>query len=638
MSRQAARTLAMVILLALATMAGGGMARAMQSGDSPNPTPPTPGRRGIILMTVDSLRVDRLGCYAGGTSITPAMDLLARSGIRFDRAYTASVSTAPSVASLMTGLEPALHGLRGDRRGRLGAGVTTLAESLHAAGWATAAVIGTDLVTSERGLGRGFDRYDDDIPGLRKLVAGLSKERRASDVAEGGLVALEALPSDRPFFLWLHFHDPNYDYDPAEAKKKEHPDAPYDGEVSTVDDAVGSVVRAIRGRLPGGRLTFVLAGTHGEGFGENDEVGHGFSLHETIVRVPLVIVPEVALSPAGGVDLAPASLLDVAPTLMAIAGVRPTTPLSGLVLEGVATVPGDDKAAGSRRRRERSGSAPRRIYMEAAAPYLDYGWSPLVAMIEGDRKVVLTPHGSVQAFDLAGDPSGTRSLAKLPRWAADLASAAISRLGSFDPPQGLREAVDAAVAGFEFPWGNSPFCVEKTDFPDPRDPERVALSAILYPAHVDSDQGIAGRAGKAGLQVVEKDPANLTALSLVAILGLKNRWYDMLQDPLEVLTCDYPYRGEGYHYLGHYYSQQRDMPRALEVFKMMALTDPGDEEAEYDIACTYAALDRKDEAFDHLRRSIDLGAHDYKFMRRDGRLGPLHDDPRFAEIIPASDG
>jgi len=643
MTRHAARAAAMAAFLTVVPPAIGGAVLAMEAGHPPAlmppaPIPPAPNRRGIVLMTVDSLRADRLGCYSGGASLTPAMDLLARSGIRFARAYTASVSTAPSVASLMTGLEPAGHGLRSDRGGRLNAAVTTLAENLRAAGWATAAVIGTEHLESARGLARGFDRYDEDIAGLRKLVAGRSKERRASEVAERGLAALDALPGDQPFFLWLHFYDPHYDYDPPEAQKKERPDAPYDGEVASVDDAIGSLVRNIRGRVPGGRLTFVLAGTSGEGLGDHGEVGHGFYLHETTARVPLMIVPEVALAPAGGTDLAPASLLDVAPTLLAIAGVRPTTPLDGRVLEAVATAHWENEDAVGRRRRDRPGKGPRRIYMEAAAPCLTYGWSPLVAMIEGDRKVVLTPGGRVEAFDLAADPSGSRPLAKPPRWAADLAREAAGRLGSLDQPEERRQAVAAAAAATEFPWGNSPFCAEKITFPDPRDPDRVALSAILFPAWVDSEQGISGRAGKAGLQVIEKDPANLTALDLIVILGLKNRWGDMLLDPLEIMTCNYPYRSEGYHYMGHYFTQKRDMPRALEMFRIMAIADPENEEAEYDLACTLGALDRKDEAFEHLRRAIGLGAHDFDFMRRDARLVPLRGDPRFVEMIPASGG
>jgi tetratricopeptide (TPR) repeat protein len=147
-----------------------------------------------------------------------------------------------------------------------------------------------------------------------------------------------------------------------------------------------------------------------------------------------------------------------------------------------------------------------------------------------------------------------------------------------------------------------------------------------------------GRAGKTGLQVVDKDPANLSILELIVVLGLRNRWGDMLLDPLEIMTCNYPYRTAGYHYLGHYLTQQRDMPRALDVFRIMAIADPESGEAEYDLACTLGALDRKDEAFAHLRRAIDLGAHDFEHMRRDARLVPLRGDPRFTGMIPASGG
>jgi hypothetical protein len=321
---------------------------------------------------------------------------------------------------------------------------------------------------------------------------------------------------------------------------------------------------------------------------------------------------------------------------MAIAGVPSPVPVDGRVLEAVAIAPAEREAAPGRRRTGRPSPGPRRVYMEAAAPYLEYGWSPLVGFVEGDLKVVVAPGGRVEAFDLAADPSGSRPLAKAPRWADQLAREAAARMGTLDPPEEQRQAVALAAAGFEFPWGNSPFCAEKGTFPDPRDPERAALSAVLFPARADSDLGLPGRAGKVAMEVIEQDPANLTVLELTLIFGLRKRWGDMLVDPLEVLTCNYPYRTEGYHYLGHYFTQKRDMPRALDVFRIMAIADPGNEEAEYDLACTLGALDRKDEAFEHLRRAIDLGAHDFAFMRRDARLVPLRGDPRFAEMIPAS--
>jgi arylsulfatase A-like enzyme len=641
-SRRAGRAVLLAALVSLVAARAGGAAPVSQAGDLPPSTPPPasetqPVRRGIVLMTVDSLRVDRLGCYAGADRHSPGMDSVARAGVRFDRAYTAAVTSAASVASLMTGLDPPGHGLRGTYNDHLDAGVPTLAERLRAAGWATAAVIGTERLDSKRGLGRGFDRYDEDIAGIRKRLGVMSKERRASEVAERGLVALEALPKDRPFFLWLHFHDPEYDYDAPDPQKQAHPDSPYDAEVAAVDSAVDTLVKTLREKVPRGRLTLVLAGTYGEGLGDHQEVGHGFYLNETTVRVPLLVAPEGPASAAGRTEPSPVALVDLAPTLLAIAGAPALERTDGRVLDAIAQPP----APGAAAKKGRGGrdSAPRRIYFEAAAPYLEYGWSPLAGIIEGDRKVVAAPGGRVEAFDLAADASGSSPLPKAPRWAADLGREAVKRLGSLDPPEERRREVAVATEGYAFPWGNSPFCAEKIDFPDPRDPDRVALAAKLYPARFDFDLGYTGNSGDVALKVQDQDPANPAVLEMIAAFGLRAHWGDLLLEPLETLTCGFPYRIQGYHYLGHYYSsEKRDMPKALAAFRLMAAADPLEEEAEYDIACTYAAMGQKDEAFEHLRRSIELGAHEWTFMRRDPRLNPLRTDPRLDELVPVPSG
>jgi len=397
-------------------------------------------------------------------------------------------------------------------------------------------------------------------------------------------------------------------------------------------------VNSLREKFPGGRLTFVLAGTYGEGLGDHQEVGHGFYLHETTVRVPLLIAPEGSTPGAGRTERSPVGLVDLAPTLLAVAGAPALDRTDGRVLGAVTSPQPADGAPAKKGRGDRASSAPRRIYLEAVAPYLEYGWSPLAGMIEGDRKVVVTPGGRVEAFDLAADATGSTPLPKPPRWAADLGREAVQRLGSLDPPEERRRAVAAATAGYEFPWGNSPFCAEKIDFPDPRDPDRVALAGKLYPARFDFDLGYVGNSGPVALDVQDQDPSNPTVLEMITVFGLRVHWGDMLLEPVEILTCGYPYRTQGYHYLGHFYTDKRDMPKALAAFRLMAVADPLEEEAEYDIACTYSAMGQKDEAFEHLRRSIELGAHEWFIIRHDGRLGPLRSDPRFDELVPVPGG
>lgn len=603
---------------------------AAPAGSALAPAPVT-GRLGIVLMTVDSLRTDHVGAWGPGKPTgTPAIDLLAATGIRFDRAYTASVSTTPSAASILTGLVPSAHGLRDDLGGHLLPGVKTIADRLRAAGWATSAVIGTDRLDSVRGLAAGFDRYDDDITGIKKRVTGLSKERRASEVADRALVAFDHLPGDRPFFLWLHFHDPHYDYDPAEPQKSAWIASPYDGEVAAVDASIGAVTRNLRDRLPGGRLLLIVAGTHGEGLGDRKEAGHGFYLNEATTRVPLVMALGKPIREVEKVVTGPVSLLDVAPTVLEFAGLPAVEGLAGVSQAALLSAGAGAVAPGGGKEKR---PAPRRIYVEAAAPEAAYGWSPLFSVTEGTRRVVQGER--LETFDLLADPTAAAPLPAAPRWSKDLVAYGRGLFGTLEPPEARRRAIDAASAALNPPWAESPFCASRDDRPDPRDPLRLELQEPLFYTRMDWEIKMLGRAMKRGYEILEKDPANPTALEAIIFLAIRNRWSDQqILEPLEVLTCQYPYRSRGYHWLGHYYSNKKEWEQAVKAFAVMALADPDDEEADYDLACTYAAMGRKDEAFEHLTRSIAKGSDNFDLIRGDGRLRNLRDDPRFAILVP----
>ncbi len=620
------------LALSIASTVGGGAARAADTPAPVSAPAAASGRQGIVLFTIDSLRADHVGCYApGNAGVTPAIDLLAATGVRFERAYTASVSTTPSAASILTGVLPSAHGLRDDLSGRMRSGIPTVADRLRAAGWSTAAVVGTERVDSVRGLASGFDLYDDAMKGIRKPVAGLSKERRAAEVADRALQVFEGLANEKPFFLWLHFHDPHYDYDPAEPQKSAYPASPYDGEVAAADAALGSVVRSLRDRLPGARILFVVAGTHGEGLGERKEAGHGFYLNEGTTRVPLIMALARRGPEAGRVVSEPASLLDLAPTILEFAGLPAVSGLAG-ISQAAALAP-DDKAAGTAGSRKGKRAPARRLYVEAAAPAAAYGWSPLFSVTEASRRVV--QGARLESFDLEADPAATSPLPTTPRWAKDLVDYGRTQFGTLGPTAAQRAAIDAAVLALQPPWTESPFCVERDTHPDPRDPLPMDIQEDLFKARAELAWTVPGLAWKRGEPLLEKDPANPTALETVIALALRNHWSDgQILDPLEILTCQYPYRPAGYHFLGHFYAQKRNWDQALRAFTLMGMTDPDDEEADYDLACTYAAMGRADEAIEALKRSIGKGSDDYETIRRDSRLGPLRADPRFQALVP----
>src|SRR5688572_17707023 len=201
---------------------------------------PAPARRpvSVLLVTVDTLRADRLGCYGDAQARTPAIDRLAREGVLFERAYSPAPLTLPAHASLLTGLLPPTHGVRGNGAFALRPGPATLAEVLGADGRATAAFVGGFPLVRRFGLDRGFDHYDDALerlPGVHYEFA----ERRATTVVAAVQRWLAAHPE--PAFVWVHLFDPHAPYDPPAEFRG--PD-PYRGEIAATDAALVPLLAA----------------------------------------------------------------------------------------------------------------------------------------------------------------------------------------------------------------------------------------------------------------------------------------------------------------------------------------------------------------------------------------------------------
>jgi choline-sulfatase len=580
-------------------------------------------RPNLLLLTVESLRADHLGCYAGSGRSTPGIDALAARGIRFERVYAASPSTAPSIATILTGLLPAHHGLRHDGAAWLRSDVPTLATLLSRAGYRTGAVVGSFHLDSDRGLDRGFSLYDDGIKGLRKLVAGLSKERRAEEVAARGIEFLRQAASGQSFFLWLDFYDPHYDYEPAGPSRPGFPQDPYVGEVAAVDGQIALLGQTLRTLGLENRTDVVLAASHGEGLGDHGETGHGIYLYETTIRVPLIYAPAGGAAERGRVEPGPVGLVDLAPTLLRRAGLALPPGLDGRPL--AAVVP-----AGGAGGRNAGGGGDGALFVESVEPFAAYGWSPMFALIQGERKIVAGRR--VEAFDLTADPGEAKPLAPAPSWAPDLERRGRDLLGSLDPPAALRREVLAKAADLALPWRDQPFCLEKVDLPDPRD--RQPLNDALFRARVDQSQGILGRAERTVReQVLPSDASNAAALEIAAELALRNGDEATLLERLAVLQCDYPLRAPAYHLYGHQMERKRDRPRAEAAFKIVSLIEPRGEESWYDLAGLYALEGKKDLALGFLKKSIQRGATDFEVIRSAPQFTALRDDPRFKKLV-----
>jgi arylsulfatase A-like enzyme/Tfp pilus assembly protein PilF len=437
-----------------------------------------------VLVTIDTLRADYVGCYGSTRAKTRTLDRIAKEGVRFETAIAPTPVTLPSHASLLTGLDPSLHGVHSNGKFELGGGIPTLAESFRTAGFATAAFVGAAVLDGRYGLARGFDVYDDEM-GFRRTVPGSSSiaERRADEVLDQALAWVREAP-DR-FFLWVHLYDPHANYQPPRGFAKTSGEPPpdprvlgflraaasalppyYAGEIYYADSELGRLLRAVKDRWRDGRTLFVVTSDHGESLGEHGELTHSLGLYDATQRVPLLMAgPGV---PPGRVVSAPVRLVDVAPTTLALAGLPPLTRASGEDL-------------GPWLRGERK--TPLDSYLETLVTNLDYGWSPVLGLRTQRYKYLRTTRAEL--YDLLEDPQETRNLAgERALVVAELDAQLEARLRDALPirPRPLPSAEERALLeslGYLVAASSGPYPpLGKVGGPDPKD-RKIALIQIM---------------------------------------------------------------------------------------------------------------------------------------------------------------
>ena len=386
--------------------------------------------RHLVLVTIDTLRADRLGCYGSRDVATPNLDRIAREGALVEHATVHVPLTRPSHASLLTGRLPAEHGLRDNVTPPLSSSVPTLAETLRSAGFATGGFVSAVVLSAQSGLGRGFQTYDDHLEvGADDARFLNSIQRRGDKTITPAVAWLETRPGPR-VFAWVHLYDPHDPYEPPEPYAARYQGRPYDGEVAWSDELVGRIDGTL-GRL-GLRddTLLVVTSDHGEGLGEHGENVHGFFVYESTLHVPLLLRgPGVT---AGSRIAATVGSVDVVPTVLDLLGVAVP---AGMRLSGRSV------AAALR-----GGAAPAETpaFAESLLPLLHYGWSDLRTIREGRWKYIQAPRPEL--YDLARDPGEAQNLAE-----AESARAAALRTALAAHLAGEKETPPATDGGAAIP-------------------------------------------------------------------------------------------------------------------------------------------------------------------------------------------
>jgi arylsulfatase A-like enzyme/thioredoxin-like negative regulator of GroEL len=374
---------------------------------APSSSGPPPN---VLLITIDTLRADRVGVFGGPAGITPAIDRLGSRGTKFLDATSHSSLTVPSHASILTGQWPTVHGIRDNAGFVLSSSMPTLATRLKARGFQTGAVVASVVLGSSTGLARGFDRYVERFDTRGSHTAFTHLERRGVEVArDAGAWIRDASSRTSPFFLWVHLYDPHAPYDAPPAFSARFPGAPYNADVAAADWALGDVLAALSPAVAE-RTVLVVTADHGESLDEHGEPEHGMFVYDSTLHVPLVIV---APGRPQGVSV-PTQVrhVDLVPTILDLVGGSRTDELPGRSLASLlaGTAPSDVPAS----------------YAESWFGRLHFGWSDVRSIRTGDWKYVAAPRREL--YDLVRDPRETTNLAAARPALADRLAAEIEKL------------------------------------------------------------------------------------------------------------------------------------------------------------------------------------------------------------------
>ena len=340
-----------------------------------------------VLITVDTLRADRIHCYGFPYVETPTMDLFASKGILFEHCVAQTPLTLPSHTSLMTGTYPLFHGVRDNGGYLVPQELLTLAEIFKGKNYETAAFVASYVLDSKWGLDQGFDFYFDqfDLSKYKSISLG-NVQRRGDEVIAEALKWLE-LHKQEKFFTWVHLYDPHTPYEPPSPFKEKHPNRPYLGEIAYTDSLLGQ----LWGYMEQNKLTentiLIFASDHGESLGEHQESTHGFFIYQAGIHVPLIFVtPFEDLQGIRRTDVV--SLVDIMPTILEMDEEAIPAQIQGQSLLPLFL---DGKENGERF-----------AYAETYYPRLHYGWSDLKSIQEGRYKLIIAPE--LELYDLVDDP------------------------------------------------------------------------------------------------------------------------------------------------------------------------------------------------------------------------------------------
>jgi arylsulfatase A-like enzyme/Tfp pilus assembly protein PilF len=422
------RKQSLIVVSIVAVALAGGLSGCERS-ESKGPKKPAPRRTAIqpsgpprhdniLVVTWDTTRADRIGCYGYEPAVTPTIDALAERGTLFEQAMTQAPITLPSHCTIFTGKCPREHGVLDNGRSRLAPDHVTLATLAKQQGYQTGAFVAAYVLDGKFGLSRDFDMYDDDMGAFDPMDNPLHRERPANVVTDSALSWLESAKSG-PFFAWVHYFDPHDPYAPPEAYANVGADA-YDGEIAFVDAQMRRLTDWLEENKLIDNTLVVVAGDHGESFGEHREYGHTLFLYNTNLHVPLIFAHPELVRPGLRVSTV-VELGDVLPTVLQL--LNWPTPADVTARSLAPALAGEE-------------IDPRPAYSESLYGLHTFGWSEQRALTTERWKYIAS--AKPELYDRLNDPGElTNLLDQNPSRAGEMRTALESLYGAMVPGEAI---------------------------------------------------------------------------------------------------------------------------------------------------------------------------------------------------------
>ena len=447
----------------------------------------------VLLISVDTLRADRLALYGYDRGSTPVLDALGREAVVFESVYSHSPLTLPAHASLLTGLLPPRHGVRSNAGFRLGDSHPTLAVRLADAGWRTGGAVSSFVLSRRTGIGKGFEFYEDAVEGAAPEA--FNAPQRDGAVAVGALADwVDSLDGGR-FFAFLHLYEPHSPYAPPSRHATALAD-PYDGEVAYADELIGRLLRRLQDKGLLDRTIVAVTADHGEGLGDHGEPEHGILLHRSTLWVPWILrLPGERL---GGTRVSRlVAQADIPATLLDLVGL----PFDGLDGTSIRPILEGRELAG------------RQVYSETLYPRYTFGWSDLRSVTEDRYRYVRAPRPEL--YDIVEDPRERNNLAAARPAAIEAFEARFTESapeGAVPRPEPLSAEVADRLRSLGY-LAESTAAVAAADLPDPKD--RIGVYPRLKGALTAFRQGRVAEAVPRFRELLADDPRMMSVWDML---------------------------------------------------------------------------------------------------------------------------